>query len=180
MKALHSPLFSIREASPDDAEALIAYIKRLLGEPDIHLVGTPAEFTMTVEKERKFIADMHAADNSALFVAEAEGRIIGDISCRGETRLAKRHVGVVGISVAEGWRDQGVGSALMHTIIGWARRSGALARLELMVFAANERAVHLYQKYGFEIEGVKRRAIYKYETFWDEYIMALLLDGDRK
>ena len=31
-------------------------------------------------------------------------------------------------------------------------------RVELTVYSDNERAIHLYEKYGFVKEGVKRRA----------------------
>jgi putative acetyltransferase len=170
-----SSAFTIREATPEDAGELIAFLKRMLGEPDIALVGAPDEFGVTVEQERRFIAEMAGADNCAMLVAEADGRIIGDITCRGESRRAKQHVGVIGVTVAEGWRDQGLGSALLRAVIDWARGSGVITRLELLVFADNERALHVYQKFGFEIEGRKRQAIFKVGEYHDEYLMALLL-----
>ena len=42
-------------------------------------------------------------------------------------------------------------------MIDWADHTPEIRRLELTVQARNERAVHLYQKFGFDIEGTKKR-----------------------
>ena len=52
-----------------------------------------------------------------------------------------------------------------------------IRRLELTVQARNKRAVHLYQKFGFGIEGTKKRgARTKNGEFLDVYLMAKLID----
>lgn len=172
------PEFTIREAAPADAETLIAYMLRLLGEPGVHLISQPDEFTVTVEAERRLIAELAAADNSVMLLAIADGQVAGIITCRGDARRAKRHSATIGISVAAGRRDQGIGSALMSAAIAWARSGGVVTRLELLVFAENQRAVYVYQKLGFEIEGCLRRAIFKDGRYHDEYVMGMLLDPD--
>ena len=48
--------------------------------------------------------------------------------------------------------------------------------IELEVYAQNARAIHLYEKFGFEREGVKRRLYYQHGAPIDMLIMALLLD----
>jgi RimJ/RimL family protein N-acetyltransferase len=172
--------FTIREAAPDDAKELIIYMLRLLGEPGIHLIGEQDEFTMTPEGERKLITELALTDNATMQVAVAGGRIVGVITCRGDIRRAKQHAGVIGISVAQEWRDQGVGSALMDEMIRWAKGTGIVTRLELLVFSENQRAVHVYEKAGFQIEGIKRRAIFKNGKYHDEYFMALLLEPEEE
>ena len=42
-------------------------------------------------------------------------------------------------------------------MIDWANHTPTIRRLELTVQARNERAAHLYQKFGFDIEGTKKR-----------------------
>jgi putative acetyltransferase len=49
-------------------------------------------------------------------------------------------------------------------------------RLELEVFTNNPRAIHVYEKVGFEIEGCKRRAVLKEDGYHDTYIMSLLVE----
>lgn len=47
-----------------------------------------------------------------------------------------------------------------------------LVRLELTVFADNERAVHLYESLGFEREGIRRKAAVRNGVYMDEIAMA--------
>jgi RimJ/RimL family protein N-acetyltransferase len=79
------------------------------------------------------------------------------------------------MSVHRGWRNQGIGSALMARAIEWAKSTRLVTRIELNVFVRNEMAIHLYEKFGFQVEGRRRRAVYLDGEFVDDYIMALLL-----
>jgi putative acetyltransferase len=79
------------------------------------------------------------------------------------------------MSVDQDWRGQGIGSLLMANAIEWAKGTGAIKRITLMVFARNEVAIHLYQKFGFEIEGKHRKAIFRDGMYLDNLTMALLL-----
>jgi len=165
----------IREATPDDAAELIAYVQALANEPDIDIPLEPGEFTLTVEQEREFLEGATAADNSVFLVAVEDGRIVGACNVRGGHRRAMRHSASLGISVAKGWRGQGIGNALMGRLIEWARRGGVITRIELLVYCRNARAIHLYEKHGFEIEGTRRRAVFQDGEYLDGYTMALLL-----
>jgi RimJ/RimL family protein N-acetyltransferase len=49
-------------------------------------------------------------------------------------------------------------------------------RVELEVYARNARAIHLYEKYGFEHEGRKRRLYYVDGEPMDMLMMALILE----
>ncbi len=63
----------------------------------------------------------------------------------------------------------------MAHAIQWARQGGVLQRIELFVFVENKPAIYLYEKFGFLIEGRLRKAVYRHERFYDDYLMALLL-----
>jgi RimJ/RimL family protein N-acetyltransferase len=165
---------TIREAIPDDAERLVAFVRRLSEEPGLYIVMGPGEFTLTVEQERQVLADYAAADNCVFLVAEAQGQIIGTLNCRGGLRRAKRHEVVLGISVAREWRGQGVGKQLMARAIEWARGTGIVTRIELIVFARNEVARHLYEGFGFVVEGCLRQAILRDGEYFDDLVMGLL------
>jgi len=166
---------TIREAQPSDAKQLIAYVQRLAKEQDIDIPLAPGEFNLTVEEEKQILADRMASDNSIMLVAEVGGRIVGQLGCKGGNRKATRHAVTLGMSVRRGWRNQGIGSALMARAIEWARSTGVVTRIELNVFARNEMAIHLYEKFGFQVEGRRRRAVYHDGEYLDDYIMALLL-----
>lgn len=82
---------------------------------------------------------------------------------------------ILSISVAREWRGRGVGKKLMARAIEWARGTGIVTRIELRVFVRNEVARHLYESFGFEVEGCCRRAIYRDGVYFDNLVMALLL-----
>jgi RimJ/RimL family protein N-acetyltransferase len=169
------PEVTIREARREDAAPLITFVQALADEPDIDIPLGPGEFTLTVEEEEKFLEDYAAADNSIYLVAEADGQIVGILNMRGGTRRALRHAAELGISIRQDWRNRGVGSQLIAAAVAWARASGVVKRIDLQVYARNQRAIHLYQKFGFEIEGCRRKAIYQDGEYLDDLVMGLLL-----
>ena len=165
----------IREAKPSDAEQLIAFVQRLSEEPGIDIELSAGEFTLTTAEEQKILADSVLSENSVYLLAETDGRIIGVAICNGRNRKAARHMTILGISVDRSWRGKGIGRQLMAKVIERARSTGVVSRIELFVFARNKRAIHLYQEFGFEIEGCRRKAIFKDGEYLDDLVMALLL-----
>ena len=69
----------------------------------------------------------------------------------------------------------GLGRRLIEPTLE-AARAFPLARVELAVRADNERAIALYRKVGFEVEGRRRRAMLVDGVYYDDIIMALLFD----
>jgi len=166
----------IREAKLDDAEQLIAHITAIANEPDSQILLWPGELQLTLEDERKWISANLAAENSTLLVAKAEGQIVGVLSCKGGEQKGKRHTTTLGISIHKDWRNQGVGCALIERAIAWAKGTGVIKRIQLEVTAGNASGIHLYEKLGFEKEGLRRRGMFKYGEFLDTWMMALLVD----
>jgi L-phenylalanine/L-methionine N-acetyltransferase len=78
-----------------------------------------------------------------------------------------------GVAVHPDHSGKGVGLAMMQAIVEFARQRGIL-RIELSTSTANERAIRLYEKVGFEPEGVLRRYTHlKSEgRFLDELLMS--------
>jgi ribosomal protein S18 acetylase RimI-like enzyme len=90
-------------------------------------------------------------------VAELDGRPVGWAKMNHPTELpASGHVWhVTGLAVDPEFEGRGAGRALMHALIELARERGG-RRMTLRVFAPNERARRLYERLGFEVEGVLR------------------------
>lgn len=163
---------TIREATPDDAAQLIAYVQTLDAEPDSMIPRAPGEFQVTVEQERQLLAEYAAKDNSIYLVAEIEGRIVGVLSCDGGTRQATRHNASFGISVAKEERNKGIGTALLSHLVKWAKGTGIIRRLELEVYAHNAPAIHLYRKFEFIEEGQRHNAYWQHGECIDGVLMA--------
>lgn len=166
----------IREAHPSDANQIIKFIQRLSEEPLSNIVISPGEFTPEIELEARILSDFAASANSVFLVAEIESNIVGILNCSGRNdRRAIHHVVALGLSVDQEWRGQGIGTLLMSNALQWAKRTEHIKRIELLVFERNEAAIHLYQKFGFEIEGKHRKAIFRDGVYLDNLTMALLL-----
>ena len=50
-----------------------------------------------------------------------------------------------------------------------------LVKLELTVVKNNKNAIALYKKYGFVIEGLRKKSMIKDNNFYDDYYMAKFL-----
>ena len=84
----------------------------------------------------------------------------------------RSHVGQLGMFVHDDYQNQGIGSQLMAAIIDLAENWLNLKRLELQVNTDNASAIHLYEKFGFEKEGILRKNAFRDGVYIDAYTMA--------
>jgi RimJ/RimL family protein N-acetyltransferase len=160
----------IREA---DARAFLELSNALDAESDFRLLE-PGERRTTVQEEREIIRRVQESANDAILVAEAEGRLVGYAAALGGKHRRHQHVAVVVVSVLERYWGQGIGTELLEALEVWAREHTA-HRLELTVRVDNDRAIGLYQKMGFKVEGRKRDALRVGDRYVDEFWMAKLI-----
>lgn len=100
-------------------------------------------------------------------------KVVGLITLR--TYQNRRvHVGSLGIFVHDDYHNRGIGSKLMAAAIDLAENWLSLKRLELEVYTDNVAAIHLYQKYDFEIEGTFKKYAFRNGVYVDAYTMARL------
>lgn len=86
------------------------------------------------------------------------------------------HVGRLGMGVQKDYRGKGIGEKLARATIGKAKKKG-LEKVVLSVFASNLAAIKLYEKIGFKVEGVKKKARKIDDNYDDMIEMALFLDA---
>lgn len=167
--------FIIREAVSGDAAPFIALIKSVVAEyPLVDMPFMPDEYNPTVEGIEDWIVKSGEADNALFLVAVGDHQVIGTLICQGGRLQADRHDASLSIYVHKDWRDQHVGHALMQQTIDWAKNTNIIERIHLEVYARNQRGIHLYEKFGFETEGHKRRAYYQGGEYIDMLLMGLL------
>jgi RimJ/RimL family protein N-acetyltransferase len=114
--------------------------------------------------------------NSVVIVAEADGDLTGYVELAGGSFRRSRATAYLVIGVVAQASGQGVGAGLLARAKDWAAAHG-LHRLELTVMAHNHRAVDLYQRMGFSIEGRRAQCLSVDGRFIDELYMAALLPG---
>lgn len=78
------------------------------------------------------------------------------------------------LAVSAALRGQGIGSRLMDTAEVFAKDHGK-RRMELEVFGKNTKAIELYKRRGYVIEGVKKNAVEDEGGFDDVIIMTKTL-----
>lgn len=108
------------------------------------------------------------------------GAFIGErlVGSGGLHRMAgrRRHVATLGMGVADDLNGQGVGTALLRALIDAADNWLDIRRIELTVFFDNASAIRLYERHGFEREGLMRAAALREGRYVDVIAMARLKD----
>ena len=161
----------IRQATPDDAEALIAHAESVMAE-NVYSLTEPGEFQMPILQEREWIRMMNDHPNHFLRVAEVSGSIVGMIHLSNGHRRRIAHTSEFGMSVSRPFRDQGIGRLLIQALLDWARENTVIEKISLKVHGDNSRAIHLYKTLGFVEEGCLKKEI-KYGP--NQYVDVLLL-----
>ncbi len=157
----------------EDAEELIMTVKTYLADSEYTLTG-PEEFNPSAEQERIWIRSFLENDNSLLLTARQGGRIIGNIDITGRKNKIAMHTAIIGMGLLKEWRNAGLGTALLNKGIEWARQNPLLEILWLQVFAQNTSAIRIYEKAGFEVNGIQKRFFKSKENiYFDNVIMSL-------
>jgi RimJ/RimL family protein N-acetyltransferase len=149
---------TLREARGKDAAELLA-VSQEIGQETDFLVMDETGLALPEALLAEQLEDLYEQENHLLLLALDGNKIIGMASVKGYSEWRLAHVGEVGISILKEYWGLGLGSLLLEELLDWVSEVGELSRLELTVQARNERAVHLYQKYGFEIEGLMKQAV---------------------
>ena len=162
---------TIRRATPKDAAAYA----RIMGEEEVF--GNLLQMPYADEEAwRARLTDSCAPGKPDLgLVAEIDGEIVGSAGMHPVgPSPRRRHAMVMGISVAKAAQGKGVGTALMQALCDYADRWAGILRIELSVFPDNARAIALYTKFGFELEGTHRAYAMRNGKYADVLTMARL------
>jgi putative acetyltransferase len=162
---------TVRRATPKDAAAYA----RFMGDPAVF--GGLMQLPFTNEEIwRTRLADAcDPAKPDLHLAAEMDGEVVGSAGLHpAGAMLRRRHVLLLGISVAREAQNRGVGTALMAAMCDYADRWAGALRIELTVYIDNAPAIALYRKFGFEVEGTLRGYAMRDGRYVDAYAMARL------
>jgi RimJ/RimL family protein N-acetyltransferase len=167
-------VITVRRATTHDAPALVELAESVGREEGRWILGTGPWRSVT--DERRYLRSIERYPDAAVLVAEDGARIVGRLSLSRDPHPASRHVADLGLMVAESHRRRGVGRAMLDEAVLWAQAAG-VRKLELHVFPWNEPALGLYEAFGFEREGYRKRHYERGGELVDAILMAYFLDG---
>jgi len=157
----------VRRAEPGDYEAFA----RIFSERSAYS-GTLQVPLPSREAWRKRLAE--PVDGDYIFAAEIDGKVIGNAGLHHHASPRRAHAMHLGMAVHDDFQGKGVGTALMKVLTELADGWLNVTRLELTVFTDNKRAVALYEKFGFVIEGTHRAYALRDGRYVDAHCMARL------
>ncbi|UPK44264.1 GNAT family N-acetyltransferase [Paenibacillus pabuli] len=143
--------YSIRSATEKDAGALSSlrvqmdgetdYMDREQGEGFIDPAGFEQIIRWDTEKERNLF-----------LVTIVDEQIVGYSRCEGNDLTRFFHKVEFGVCVAKEFWGYGIGKKLLELSIDWADTIG-IEKMTLNVVGTNDKAMEIYKRMGFEIEG---------------------------
>lgn len=164
----------IRQARPDDAEAVVNILNPIIEAGIYTALDTP----FSVEAERQFIANFPRRGIFHVAVRLPEGRIVGfqDVEPFASYTHAFDHVGVVGTFVDLACRRHGIGRLLFQATFEAALDNG-YEKLFTFIRADNLGALNCYLRHGFRIVGTAHKQLKINGRYVDEIVVEKLLTG---
>ena len=105
-------------------------------------------------RSKRYISAVISDQNTALFVAESDGHIIGLVQAYIQKApdiplfVPRRYATIDNIAVLEEFRRSGVGQALVEKVERWAAGK-KVSQIELNVWEFNAEAIAFYDKLGY-------------------------------
>ncbi len=132
-------------------------------------IGAEAPIDRITRTDR-FLNVYLGTPSARMFLADARGAVVGWADIEGP------EVATLGMGVHKDHRGVGIGSRLLHAALRGAREVGA-HKVQLEVWPHNDGAIELYEKAGFEKEGLFRKHYRRRNgELWDSLVMGLILD----
>jgi L-phenylalanine/L-methionine N-acetyltransferase len=157
----------LRPYDPSDKEGLVSMYAALSQES--------LQWSMPPYNRQRVERWTTNAENSIILIALDRGKIVGHLQISMGTSPRVREIGELFIYLHQEYQNVGLGTAQMREGIRIAKERH-LHRVELSVVADNHRAIKLYEKVGFEREGLKRENYVGEDgKYHDEVVMGILL-----
>ncbi|WP_099191036.1 GNAT family N-acetyltransferase [Tepidibacter mesophilus] len=142
-------------------------IRRMEGVKE-NILGISSE---RLEYTEEFIQNIDINKHILVAQLKEENKVVGLVGLNVNHTPRLRHSASIGIMVHREYQGIGIGKQLMKEILDLADNWLMLKRVELGVFADNEKAIKLYESFEFKIEGRRKYAAIRNGKYEDEYIM---------
>jgi ribosomal protein S18 acetylase RimI-like enzyme len=147
--------YTIRSAIENDAKDLSALRLQIDGETE-NMDREKGEAFIDVPGFKRVIHTDTVSSRNLFLVAVASEGIIGFSRCEGTYLMRVSHKVEFGVGVLKHFWGYRIGKNLLKESIAWAD-SNCIKKMTLNVLETNGRAIDLYKKHGFEIEGILKK-----------------------
>lgn len=149
---------TLREAENKDAKEIIDFYNVVSDETTFLSFGK-GEYNVTVEQQESSIISASNSDNNIMILAIADSKIVGIGTISSNQKKKGKHVGVYGIVIKQEYCNLGLGYIMTNYLLNWCRENNITKKVSLVTSAQNPRAIALYKKCGFEIEGTLKNEV---------------------
>lgn len=161
-------MLSVRAVQSDDRDALWAIL-----EPMIRAGET---YPLPRSMDREAALAYWLSDGHEVFLAEEDGRVVGTYFLRANHEGGGSHVANCGYITAPADTGRGVARAMCAHSLDCARQRGFRAMQFNFVVSSNDRAVRLWESFGFTIVGrLPEVFLHPVHGYTDAYVMYRLL-----
>ncbi len=167
----------LRPLTREDAAAVVPWVN------DSEVTRTLAIGSAAVDRqtEEVFIEKMNASGHDALFgiVVQRTDQLVGSAGLHQiDFRHRRASFGIM-IGEKRAW-GKGYGTEATALVVDYAFRQLHLNRVQLHVYEYNPRGIRVYEKVGFQREGVLRQEHFYDGRSWDTLVMAMLRENWEK
>lgn len=167
-------LITLKLAEESDAKNIIDFYQQV-GKETTYLGFGENEYLLTTEQQISTIKEVSASVNNIILLAIIESKIVGIGTISSSKRKKSKHVGVLGIVISQKYFNNGIGSLLMEALIRWCKNNKITTKISLSVRKDNLKAIALYEKFGFCIEGILKNETLIEDEYFDILAMGLIL-----
>lgn len=144
--------YMIRQAVHKDAQELSEIRLQIDGETE-NLDREKGEAFIDIHGFEQLIKSDTESERNLFLVAVVDGKIVGFSRCEGNMLKRFAHKVEFGVAVLKDYWGYSIGKNLLKQSIAWADSNG-IKKMTLHVLGTNEKAIQLYEKFGFKTEGV--------------------------
>ena len=158
----------------EDAEKMLNYVTKACGETD-YLLRYPEEWNISVEQEEGWVNRLRSSPDTLAITCYVDGEVAGNCEISFRSGIKVSHRATIAIAILRDYWNLGIGSAMFEELIAIAKERGTEI-MELEFIEGNERARHLYEKFGFHVVSEKPNAFklkdgsYQKDIYMQKYL----------